>query len=104
LRYFSYHFFANPEKLRIFAPNKKTKTMAAEELREAKNRIAYTVMIVRDFGEAHHLNPRQAHNYLRRHKAMDYMEQFYDVEHTLSPKDTIATLNDIAKRNGGQEI
>ena len=38
--------------------------MAAEEIRETKNRIAYTVMIVRDFGEAHHLTPRQAHYFL----------------------------------------
>ena len=44
--------------------------MAAEEIRETKNHIAYTVMIVRDFGEAHHLTPRQAQNYLRRE--LDY--------------------------------
>jgi len=31
--------------------------MAAEEIRGTKQRIAYTVMIVRDFGEAHHLPP-----------------------------------------------
>ena len=76
--------------------------MAAEELRETRNRIDYTVMIIRDFGDAHHLNPRQAHRYLRRHKAMDYIAQFYDVEHTLSPQETVATLNDISRQNGGQ--
>jgi len=75
--------------------------MAAEELREMKNRIDYTVMIVRDFADAHSLSPRQAHSYLRRYKAMDYMEQFYDVEHTLSPSDTVDTLGIISKRNGG---
>lgn len=78
--------------------------MATEELREKKNRIDYTVMIIRDFGDYHHMNPRQAHRYLRRHKAMDYIEQFYDVEHTLSPEDTVATLNDISRRNGGKAI
>ena len=62
------------------------------------------VMIIRDFGDAHQLTPRQAHRYLRRHKAMDYIEQFYDVEHTLSPKDTIAALDDISRQNGGQVI
>ena len=58
--------------------------MATEEQRETKNRIAYTVMIVRDFGEAHHLTPRQAHSYLRRHKAMDFLDKCYEAEHTLS--------------------
>ncbi len=75
--------------------------MAADEIRETKNRIAYTVMIVRDFGEAHHLTPRQAQNYLRRHKAMDYLGEFYDVEHTLSPIDTLNSLDTICKKNGG---
>jgi len=75
--------------------------MAAEELRETKNRIDYFVMIMRDFGDAHHLTPRQAHNYLRHHKALDYMEEFYDVEHTLSPEDTLNSLDIICKRNGG---
>ena len=75
--------------------------MAADEIRETKNRIAYTVMIVRDFGEAHHLTPRQAQNYLRRHKAMDYLWEFYDVEHTLSPIDTLNSLDTICKKNGG---
>lgn len=76
--------------------------MAKEELLEAKNRIQYTVMIIRDFGDLHHLTPRQAHNYLRRHKAMDYMQEFYDVEHTLSPSDTVETIRLISKQHGGQ--
>ncbi len=76
--------------------------MASEELRDTKNRIAYTVMIVRDFSEAHHMTTRQAHDYLRRYKAMDYLEEFYDVEHTLSPADTVNSLEIISKRNGGR--
>lgn len=76
--------------------------MAADELRETKNRIDYTVMIVRDFADAHSMSLRQAYSYLHRHKAMDYMEQFYDVEHTLSPSDTVNTLGIISRRNGGK--
>ena len=75
--------------------------MVANKFRETKNRIDYTVMIVRDFADAHSMSPRQAHSYLRRYKAMDYMEQFYDVEHTLSPSDTVETLDIISRKNGG---
>ena len=78
--------------------------METDEIRDTKNRIAYTVMIVRDFSEAHHLTPRQAQNYLRRHKAMDYMEEFYDVEHTLSPDDTLKSLDIICRKNGGNMV
>lgn len=76
--------------------------MVKEEQREIKNRIDYVVMLVRDFGDAHHLSPRQSHNYLRRHKALAYVEEFYDVEHTLSPEDTIVSLSTIARSNGGR--
>lgn len=75
--------------------------MAADEQKECKKRIAYMVMIIRDFGDAHHLTPRQAHDYLRQYKAMDYMNEFYDVEHTLSPEDTVTSLTHISKMNGG---
>lgn len=75
--------------------------MAVEEQKEMMNRIQYTVMIIRDFGDVHQLTPRQAHNYLRRHKAMDYMQEFYDVEHTLSPEDTVDTIGVICRKNGG---
>ena len=75
--------------------------MAEDETREKKNQIDYTVMIVRDYGDTHNLTPRQAHNYLRRHKAMDYLDEFYDVEHTLSPADTLESLDIISKQNGG---
>ena len=80
----------------------KKKIMAAEEVRETKNHIDYVVMLVRDFGSTHNLTPRQAHNYLRRYRALDYVEEFYDVEHTLSPEDTLRSLDIIAKRNGGR--
>jgi hypothetical protein len=32
---------------------------------------------------------------------MDYLDEFYDVEHTLSPADTLESLDIISKRNGG---
>ena len=76
--------------------------MATEELRETKNRIDYTVMIVRDFGDAHQLTPRQAHNYLRRHKAMDFLDKCYEAEHTLSPNDAVDDVNVVSKRYGGK--
>ena len=88
----------------MWPEGKQIRIMAADELRETKNRIDYTVMIVRDFADVHNMSPRQAHSYLRRHKAMDYMEQFYDVEHTLSPSDTINTLGIISRRNGGEIV
>ena len=60
------------------------------------------VMIIRDFGDAHHLTPKEAFSYLHQYKTMDYMEKFYDVEHTLSPKDTVESLGYVSRLHGGQ--
>ncbi len=75
--------------------------MKAENQQAIKNQIAYIVMIIRDFGDEYGLTPRQSINYLRHHKALDYLGDFYDVEHTLPTGDTIRTLAEISKQNGG---
>ena len=76
--------------------------MATDERKEIMNRIRYTVMIVRDFGDAYQMTPKQAHNYMRRHKAMDYLSQFYDVEHTFSPEATVTSIREVSNNNGGR--
>ncbi|MBQ9498648.1 MAG: DUF3791 domain-containing protein [Bacteroidaceae bacterium] len=77
-------------------------SMAAEEYRELKNRIAYILMVIRDFGEEYNLSPKQAHSYLSRYKAMDFMDKCYEAEHTLSLKDAVDDMTAVSKRNGGQ--
>ncbi|MCD8147256.1 MAG: DUF3791 domain-containing protein [Clostridiales bacterium] len=44
---------------------------------------------------------RDAYSYLRQYKGIDYLREFYDVEHTLSFDDAIDDLTVICCRNGG---
>ncbi|MCD8151380.1 MAG: DUF3791 domain-containing protein [Clostridiales bacterium] len=39
--------------------------------------------------------------YLRQYKGIDFLHEFYDVEHTLSFDDTMDDLSIICRKNGG---
>ena len=44
---------------------------------------------------------RDAYIYLNRYKGIEFLKEFYDVEHTLSFDDTIDDLSAICRKNGG---
>ena len=49
-----------------------------------KKLIRYTVACVNEFAANKSLTEKQAFDYLCNHGAMDFLVEFYDVEHTLS--------------------
>ena len=44
---------------------------------------------------------REASNYIRRFKGIDFLTEFYDVEHTLSFNDCVDDLTIVCQNNGG---
>jgi hypothetical protein len=54
-----------------------------------------------EFANRHKLSIREASNYLNRFKGLDFLSEFYDVEHTLSFNDCIDDLTVICQNNGG---
>ena len=44
---------------------------------------------------------RDAYTYLLLHKGIDFLKEFYDVEHTLSFDDTLEDVAAICRKNGG---
>lgn len=69
--------------------------------KDERNMLNYIVVCVSEFAARHGLRPGDAYEYLRHYKGIDYLQEFYDVEHTLSFDDTISDLNTICKNNGG---
>lgn len=65
------------------------------------NQIKYTVACVNEFAKSKNLTQKQSFTYLYEHKAMDFLVEFYDVEHTLSFEDVIQDLTMISQKNGG---
>jgi hypothetical protein len=68
---------------------------------EDKKTIAYIVACVSEFARATGLNPQEAFRYLYDHGGIDFLFEFYDVEHTLSFDDAIDDLKAVTQKAGG---
>ncbi|MBR6451033.1 MAG: DUF3791 domain-containing protein, partial [Fibrobacter sp.] len=67
-----------------------------------KKLIRYTVACVNEFAANKSLTEKQAFDYLCNHGAMDFLVEFYDVEHTLSFDDAVNDLTLVSQQNGGK--
>ena len=66
-----------------------------------RNLLDYIVVCVSEFASRYGMHMKDAYMYLRRYKGIDFLHEFYDVEHTLSFDDTIDDLSIICRKNGG---
>ena len=66
-----------------------------------EDRLAYIIAVVNEFAAAHSLNSQQAYRYLDRFKGIDFVDQFYNIEHTQSFEDVVEDLSIYCRKNGG---
>lgn len=66
-----------------------------------ESKLSYIIAVISDFAQAHKLNSQQSYRYLNRYKGLEFIDKFYDVEHTLSFEDVVEDLTDYCRRNGG---
>ena len=66
-----------------------------------EDKIAYIIAVVNEFAARFSLNPQQAYKYLDRFKGIDFIDEFYNVEHTQSFDDVIDDLALLCRKNGG---
>ena len=66
-----------------------------------EDKLAYIIAVVNEFAAAFKLNPQQAYRYLDRFKGIDFVDRFYNVEHTLSFDDVVEDLAVYCRKNGG---
>lgn len=64
-------------------------------------KIKYINCIIVEFGKKFKLAPRWAFQYLYTYKALDLLDKYYEVEHLLPLQDTLKSLTDYCKRQGG---
>lgn len=67
-----------------------------------KNKLAYIIAVVNEFAARFSLNSQQAYRYLDRFKGIDFVDRFYNVEHTQSFDDVVDDLAIYCRKNGGQ--
>lgn len=65
------------------------------------NKVAYVIYCINKFAERYRLSARQAYEYLARFKGLDFLDECYEAEHTLSFDDAVDDLSVVCKRNGG---
>lgn len=68
---------------------------------ETRKKLDYIVVCVSEFANRHRLSLRDAYFYLRQHTGIQFLQEFYDVEHTLSFEDVVDDLTKVCARNGG---
>ena len=56
------------------------------------DRINYIVALITEFATAHDISLQQAYKYLQEFKGIDFVEKYYDVEHTFSFENTVEDL------------
>ncbi|MDD3205973.1 MAG: DUF3791 domain-containing protein [Lachnospiraceae bacterium] len=66
-----------------------------------RKQIDYTVVCINEFASKKSLSPRFASIYLYDYKGLDFLEENYEIEHTLSLDDAVEDLTIVCKNNGG---
>ena len=65
------------------------------------NQISYMVACVSGFAAAHDLSKKDAFIYLYNNKAIAFLKEHYEIEHTLSIEDAVEDMAEICRQNGG---
>lgn len=66
-----------------------------------EDKLAYIIAVVSEFASAYSLNTQQAYRYLDRFKGIDFVDRFYNVEHTQTFEDVVEDLAVLCRKNGG---
>ncbi len=74
------------------------------ERKEIKDRIGYIVACVGAFAKRFNLTNQQAYAYLRRFDGIDFLNDFYEVEHTESIESAVADLQLCCYNRGGRIV
>jgi hypothetical protein len=69
--------------------------------KEEQKIIDYMVICVNEFADRYSVNYKEAFNYLKRYKSINFLLENYEIEHTLSIDDAIEDMAMIARNNGG---
>lgn len=71
--------------------------MAKEEV----NMLNYIIVCISEFAGRYGMHMRDAYLYLTKYKGIEFLKEFYDVEHTLSFDDAIDDVASVCRKNGG---
>lgn len=68
---------------------------------ELRKEINDAVACVNEFADRYNMTPQEAFRFLNKYKAIAFLKENYEIEHTLSLDDAIDDLLIICQNNGG---
>lgn len=68
---------------------------------EQKKQIDYTVVCVSEFAKKNNMKLKAAFQFLYQYKAIQFIKENYEIEHTLSLADVVEDMLLICEKNGG---
>ena len=66
-----------------------------------KDKIEYFLMLLKLFDQRYGLDNQQAYDYISKYNGVEYVEQHYNILHTLSFRDMVDSLTAFCHKNGG---
>ena len=63
--------------------------------------IEYIIALVNEFSKRYGLTEKQAYRYIRIHKGIAFIEEHYDIMHTLSCEDAVDGVALYCRKSGG---
>ena len=63
--------------------------------------INYIVVCISEFAKQKEITVKEAYQYLKLYKGLEFLNECYEAEHTLSLDDTVEDLIEVCKNNGG---
>ena len=63
--------------------------------------LNYIVICIDEFSKQKKISKKAAYNYLKKYKGLDFLNECYEAEHTVSLNDTVEDLTEVCKGNGG---
>lgn len=64
-------------------------------------KIQYLNLCITSFAKKFKMQPHLSYQYLSKYNGMDFLMRNYEAEHVLPLQDTLNTLQEICRRNGG---
>lgn len=66
-----------------------------------RDKAEYLVIFINEFAKQYGLSALQAYRYLSRYKAIDFLDNQYNIAHTQSFEDMVQNMAGYCKRHGG---
>ncbi|WP_290069657.1 DUF3791 domain-containing protein [Muribaculum intestinale] len=67
-----------------------------------RDRFEYIIALVNEFAKRFGLSDKQAYNYIKFHKGVDFIEENYGIIHTLDFNEAIESVAAYCRRSGGE--